>query len=67
MGLGDKASNQAEESKGQVKEGFGKATGNEQMEADGKLDQAKANAKQGVESAKDGIADAFNDATDGKK
>ncbi len=64
MGLGDKMSNRAEETKGRVKEGVGDATDNEQLEAEGKLDQLKAKGKQGVEDAKDGAAGAFNDATD---
>lgn len=64
MGLGDKISNQAEESKGDFKEGLGKATGNEQLEAEGKTDQSKANIKQGVEKVKDAVAEKFNKATD---
>jgi uncharacterized protein YjbJ (UPF0337 family) len=43
MGIGDKISNAAEELKGKVKETAGNATDNEELEADGKLDQAKAN------------------------
>ena len=64
MGTGDKMSNKVEELKGKAKEGIGDVTGNEQMEAEGKLEQAKAQGKQGMESAKDGVAGAFNDATD---
>ncbi len=65
MGLGDKISNAAEEALGKAKEGFGKATDNESLEAEGKMDQGKADAKQGFENVKDAAAGAFNDATDG--
>lgn len=63
MGLGDKIGNAAEDAKGKVKEGVGDATNNEQMEAEGKLDQQKAEAKQKLEEGKDAIAEKYNDAT----
>jgi len=53
MGLDDKISNKAEELKGQGKETTGKATDNEQLEAEGKGDQAGANLKQAGEKVKD--------------
>lgn len=53
MGLGDKIENQAEEAKGHVKEGLGKATDDEQLEAEGKGDQASSNLKQAGEKIKD--------------
>ncbi len=59
MGLGDKIQNAAEKAKGQTKEGVGDATDNEQMQAEGRTDQTKANVKQTGEKAKD----AWNDAT----
>lgn len=62
----DKIANKAEELIGQAKEGIGKTTGNEQLEAEGKLDQAKAAVKQGVEDIKDKVAETFNKLTDGK-
>ncbi|RRD47967.1 CsbD family protein [Tessaracoccus sp. OH4464_COT-324] len=62
----DKIANKAEEIIGQAKEGIGKTTGNEQLEAEGKLDQAKAAVKQGVEDIKDKVAETFNKLTDGK-
>ena len=43
----------AEKASGKVKEGLGKATDNEKLEAEGKLDQAKGTARQGVEDVKD--------------
>jgi uncharacterized protein YjbJ (UPF0337 family) len=53
MGLDDKANNKAEELKGKVKEGVGKATDNEQLEGEGQADQAKGNLKQAGEKIKD--------------
>lgn len=53
MGLDDKIGNKAEDLKGQAKETTGKATGNEQLEAEGKSDQASAAIKDGVEKVKD--------------
>lgn len=64
MGLGDKISNAAEEAKGKVKESVGDMTDNEQLEAEGRVDQGKAEVKQGVEDVKEGAAGAFNDLTD---
>ena len=53
MGLGDKISNKAEDLKGQGKEATGKATGDEELRAEGKGDQASASIKDGVEKVKD--------------
>ncbi len=53
MGLDDKIRNAAEDIAGKAKEGFGKATGNEKLEAEGKADQAKADAKKAGENVKD--------------
>ena len=57
MGTGDDIKHGAEEMKGKVKEGVGDMTGNESLEAEGKVDQAKANLKQ----AGDDVKDAFTD------
>jgi uncharacterized protein YjbJ (UPF0337 family) len=57
MGLDDKADNQAENIGGKVKEGFGKATDDEQLEAEGKGDQFKSNLKQAGEKVKDAFKD----------
>lgn len=57
MGLDDKIGNKAEELKGQGKEHTGKATGDEQLEAEGKGDQAESSIKQGVEKVKDAAKD----------
>lgn len=60
MGLSDRISNAAEDAKGKAKEHYGKATGDEQTEADGKLDQVKADLKDKVEDVKDAAARKFN-------
>ena len=57
MGLGDKISNKAEDLKGNAKESAGKASGDEQLEAEGKGDQASASLKDGVEKLKDAASD----------
>jgi uncharacterized protein YjbJ (UPF0337 family) len=53
MSAEDKAKNTAETAKGKVKEGVGKATGNESLEAEGHGDQAKGDLKQAGEKVKD--------------
>jgi uncharacterized protein YjbJ (UPF0337 family) len=49
----DKAKNKAEEVGGKVKEGVGKATGDQSLENQGKVDQTKGNLKQAGEKVKD--------------
>jgi uncharacterized protein YjbJ (UPF0337 family) len=53
MGMDDKIQNKSEELGGKVKEGVGKATDDEQLEAEGKTDQASSNVKQAGEKIKD--------------
>ena len=53
MGLHDKISNAAEDAKGKVKEAAGKATDNDRLEAEGKVDQTKAGVKKVGEDVKD--------------
>jgi uncharacterized protein YjbJ (UPF0337 family) len=53
MGLDDKIKNAAEDISGKAKEAFGKASGNERLEAEGDADQTKANVKQAGENVKD--------------
>jgi uncharacterized protein YjbJ (UPF0337 family) len=53
MGTDDKIGNKAEELKGKAKEGVGKATGDQELENQGKGDQAKSNLKQAGEKIKD--------------
>ena len=57
MGMGDDIKHGAEEMKGKAKESVGDMTDNERLEAEGKMDQAKANIKQ----AGDDVKDAFTD------
>ncbi len=53
MSAEDKVKNTAESGKGKVKEGLGKATGDESLEAEGRGDQAKGDLKQAGEKVKD--------------
>jgi uncharacterized protein YjbJ (UPF0337 family) len=53
MGLDDKAKNKAEELKGKGKETVGRATDDEELEAEGRTDQATSNLKQAGEKIKD--------------
>lgn len=59
MSAKDDIGNTAERMAGKVKEGVGKMTDNERLEAEGKADQVKADAKQ----AADKVKDAFEDGT----
>jgi uncharacterized protein YjbJ (UPF0337 family) len=53
MGADDKARNKAEELKGQGKEALGRATGDEELETEGRTDQANSDLKQAGEKVKD--------------
>ena len=53
MGADDKIENKAEELRGKVKEGVGRSTDDEELEATGRADQAKADIKQAGEKVKD--------------
>jgi uncharacterized protein YjbJ (UPF0337 family) len=44
--------------KGTIKEGVGKATGDKQTEAEGKIDQAKGHIKDAAHDAKEKVKDA---------
>jgi uncharacterized protein YjbJ (UPF0337 family) len=55
MGKGDKLGNQVDKAAGKVKEGAGKAGGDESLEREGKTDQAKADLKQAAEKVKDAV------------
>ena len=56
MGGKDKLKNKKDEVKGAAKENLGKATGDEQMEREGRSDQSVSNLKEAGEKVKD----AFN-------
>lgn len=58
MGMDDKISNKAEEFGGKTKETVGSLTGNEELRAEGKADQASAGVKQVFEKVKDAAEDA---------
>jgi uncharacterized protein YjbJ (UPF0337 family) len=60
MGIDDKISNEAEDLKGKGKEAMGKATDDHSMEAEGKMDQAKAGVKKAAEDVKDDVKDSFD-------
>ena len=57
MSFADKAKNKTEEVTGSAKESTGKATGNRDLEAEGKADQTEAHTKQAGEKAKDAVGD----------
>ena len=61
-GSNDRTEGTMDKAKGNVKEGVGKATGDEDLEREGRKDQAKGGVKQAVghvkdavDSAKDGV------------
>lgn len=53
MGIGDKIENMKDDLTGKAKEGTGKATDNERLEAEGDVQQRKADLKQAGEKTKD--------------
>jgi len=53
MGADDKIDAKADQVKGQVKEGVGRATDDRDLEAEGHGDQAKGNLKEAGEKIKD--------------
>jgi uncharacterized protein YjbJ (UPF0337 family) len=55
MGKKNKARNLAQVAKGKVKEATGKSVGNEQLEAEGNIDQVEGNLKQAGEKVKDAL------------
>ncbi|MBB2921985.1 CsbD family protein [Cellulomonas cellasea] len=57
MGLDDKIGNAAEELQGKGKEAAGRASGDRDLEAEGRTDQTKADVKQAGEKIKDVFKD----------
>ncbi|MCJ0904436.1 CsbD family protein [Rhodococcus sp. ARC_M6] len=53
MGIADKAQNKAEDLGGKAKEAAGGATGNKDLENEGKADQVKSAVKDAGEKVKD--------------
>jgi uncharacterized protein YjbJ (UPF0337 family) len=56
MGADDKLENVADEKMGEAKEAMGKATDDEDLESEGKVDQTKSNLKQAGEKVKDAFS-----------
>lgn len=63
MGNADKIGNEAEKLVGQGKEALGEATNDEQLEAEGKGDQAEAGLKKAAEKVKDTVNEVKDAAT----
>ena len=57
MGADDKTQHKAEEMVGKVKQGVGKATDNERLEAEGHAEETKADLKQAGDKVKDAFTD----------
>ena len=55
MGAVDKSKNTAQRAEGKIKETAGKATGNERLRRQGKVDQMKGKIKQTGEKIKDAL------------
>ncbi len=53
MGLEDKAQNKVDDLRGKAKESAGRATDDEELEAQGRADQSKSDIKQAGEKVKD--------------
>ncbi|MDP9453793.1 MAG: CsbD family protein [Actinomycetota bacterium] len=53
MGIEDKVANKVQDVKGKAKEGGGKATDDEDLQAEGRTDQRKASLKDAGEKVKD--------------
>jgi uncharacterized protein YjbJ (UPF0337 family) len=70
MGIGDKAKNKAEELAGKAKGAMGDATDNPDLEAEGRMQESKADVKQAGENVKDSgddVADALRSASGANK
>ncbi|MDF1604344.1 CsbD family protein [Nocardioides sp. YIM 152315] len=57
MGLKDKAENKLDELKGEGKESAGRASGDRDLEAEGRAEQTESKAKQAGEHVKDAVKD----------
>ncbi|AWN36802.1 CsbD family protein [Methylobacterium radiodurans] len=63
----DKLKGLANEAVGNVKQGIGKATGNEKMQAEGKAQELKGETQRAVGGVKDGVNNAAQKAADAVK
>jgi uncharacterized protein YjbJ (UPF0337 family) len=59
MAMGDKIDNKAEELGGKAKEAAGNVTGDDELKAEGRGDQASSHVKQAGEKVKDAAKDVF--------
>ena len=57
MGWEDKLDNAKDEAIGHAKEHLGRATNDEEMESEGRVEKAKSNLKQAGENVKDAVRD----------
>ena len=64
VGIVDKAKNVAEDAAGKVKEAAGDLTGNDDLKAEGEVDQSKSDMKQAGEHVKDTASDVKDAVTD---
>ncbi|KQR99771.1 general stress protein CsbD [Williamsia sp. Leaf354] len=64
MGITDDAKNKAEELKGRGKEAAGSVTGDDELKAEGKGDQASADTKQKIADAADAVKGKIDDVKD---
>jgi uncharacterized protein YjbJ (UPF0337 family) len=55
VSIEDKAKNKAQEIKGNIKEGAGRISGDRDLEAEGRVDEAAGNIKQAGEKTKDAV------------
>ncbi len=60
----DEIEGQFDQAKGSVKEGFGRVTGNEEMEAEGVSDKVKGDLKEGWGGTKRKVGDIVDDVGD---
>lgn len=67
MGTDDKLSNKAQEWAGKAKEGIGNATGDDDLVAEGRADQVKAEVKRVVQVVKDAAGDVADGVKDAAK
>ncbi|WP_371030535.1 CsbD family protein [Pseudoclavibacter sp. JSM 162008] len=60
MGIDDRFENKSEDLGGRAKEAAGAVSGNEELKAEGRSDQAKAGFKDKVEDVKDGAKEGLD-------
>jgi uncharacterized protein YjbJ (UPF0337 family) len=63
----DEIKGKYEQAKGSIKEGFGRMTGDEKMEAEGSADKVKGDVQEGWGSAKRNVGEAIEDVGDAIK